>query len=59
MTDDGRVLQFMLSHRASLEPQDLPPLQHRRARVRVEYRDSRHMIAGVVRRLVVEEERDR
>ncbi|HEX5452326.1 MAG TPA: hypothetical protein VFX06_00920 [Stellaceae bacterium] len=55
VTDDGRVLQFMLSHRAAVEPQDLPQLQHRRARLRVDYRDSRHMISGVATRVEVEE----
>ena len=26
VTDDGRVMPFVLSHKAGAEPQDLPPL---------------------------------
>jgi hypothetical protein len=54
-TDDGRFLGFVLHHRASVEPQDLPALQRSRARIQVEYRDSGHLIAGIARRLHIEE----
>jgi hypothetical protein len=54
-TDDGRFFRFMLHHRASIEPQDLSALQRSRARVRVDFRDSKHMIAGIARRLSIEE----
>jgi hypothetical protein len=36
-TDAGERHLFILSHKASAEPQQLPPLQHRQARVRVTY----------------------
>jgi hypothetical protein len=55
VTPAGRVLQMMLSHRAAVEPQDLPPLEAAANRVRVEYRDSGHLIGGVVERIQVEE----
>ena len=45
--DDGVPKQFVLSHRAPLEPQDLPPLQRSQARVAVRYEDSARLIAGV------------
>ncbi len=46
-TDDGRPKLFMLSHSASLEPQDLPPLQRNQARVTVEYEDAADLVAGI------------
>ena len=36
-TDDGDHHLFILSHKAPLEPQQLPPLQHSQSRVRVSY----------------------
>jgi hypothetical protein len=45
--DDGVPKQFVLSHRAPLEPQDLPPLQRSQARVAVRYDDSARLIAGI------------
>ncbi|PPQ35206.1 hypothetical protein [Rhodopila globiformis] len=36
-TDAGERHLFILSHKASAEAQQLPPLQHRQARVRVTY----------------------
>jgi hypothetical protein len=45
--DDGVAKQFVLSHSAPLEPQDLPPLQRGQARVAVRYDDSPHLVAGV------------
>jgi hypothetical protein len=46
--DDGRPRHFVLSHRAPLEPQDLPPLQRAQSRVTVRYRESDRLIAGIV-----------
>jgi hypothetical protein len=51
--DDGIPCQFVLSHKAPLEPQDLPPLQRAQAHVRVRYAPSRSLIAGVAHDLVV------
>lgn len=45
LTDDGRGLLFVLATDAPLEPQDLPSLTHRR--VRVAYRESQRLIAGI------------
>jgi hypothetical protein len=55
ITDEGRVMPFVLSHRSAAEPQDLPPLQARAARVRVEYGDSPHLIAAIAESIEVEE----
>lgn len=54
VTDAGRTLRFVLSHRAAAEPQELPALQRRAARVRVDYSDGKHLIAGVAKRIVAE-----
>ena len=54
-TDDDRVMLFVLSHKAAAEPQDLPPLVARTARVRVSYTESRHLIAHVAQRVEIEE----
>ena len=54
-TDDGRFFEFVLHHRASVEPQDLSQLQGSRARVRVEFSGSKHLIAGIARRLSTED----
>ena len=54
-TEDGRVMPFVLSHKASAEPQDLPPLMAKMARVRVSYSESRHLIADVATRVDIEE----
>jgi hypothetical protein len=55
VADDGRVMPFVLSHKAAAEPQDLPPLVARTARVRVSYAESRHLIAHVAQRVEIEE----
>lgn len=44
-TSQGETHLFVLSHRAPLEPQQLPPLQRDHARVRVTYDDAPHVIA--------------
>jgi len=44
-TDAGDRRLFILSHKASVEPQQLPPLQHRQAHVRVSYDDAPDLIA--------------
>jgi hypothetical protein len=49
VTDRGRVMQFVLAHDASLEPQDLPPLQRDRRRIRVDYTEPGHIIGYVAR----------
>ncbi|MDJ0386889.1 hypothetical protein QMO56_02075 [Roseomonas sp. E05] len=52
LTDDGGVSHlFLLSHDAALEPEQLPPLQHRQARVRVHYTAARNLIALVAHSL--------
>ena len=55
VTDNGRVMPFVLSHKASAEPQDLPPLAARTARVQVSYSESPHLIADVAHRVEIEE----
>ena len=55
VADDGRVIPFILSHKAAAEPQDLPPLASNARRVRVEYTDSPHLIANVAYRVEIEE----
>lgn len=55
ITDDGRVMPFVLSHKASAEPQDLPPLAAKPMRVRVSYSESPHLIADVAHRVGIEE----
>lgn len=49
LTDDGRGLAFTLSPAAPIEPQDLPPLLHRR--VRVDYEDAPGLLAGAAHRV--------
>lgn len=53
VTDDGRVMPFVLSHKASAEPQDLPPLAARPVQVLVSYSESPHLIADVAHRLEI------
>ncbi len=55
VADDGRVLRFVLSHKAAAEPQDLPQLQASAASVCVEYSDAGHLIAAVAHRIEIEE----
>ena len=55
ITDDGRVMPFVVSHKAEAEPQDLPPLAVRAARVRVAFSESPHLIANVAHSLKIEE----
>ena len=45
--DDGRTHLFILGHAAALEPDQLEPLQHRQARVRVTYQENDNVIARV------------
>ena len=49
--DDGRVMQFVLAHDASLEPQDLPLLKRDRRRVRVDYTEPSRLVAHVAHML--------
>jgi hypothetical protein len=51
--DDGIPRQFVLSHKARLEPQDLAPLQREQAHVCVRYAPSRSLIAGIAHDLVI------
>jgi hypothetical protein len=55
VTDSGRVMLFVLSYKASAEPQDLPALAERAARVRVSYSDSLQLIADVAHCVEIEE----
>jgi hypothetical protein len=43
----GESHLFVLSHKAPLEPEQLPPLQHDQARVRVSYKDAHDLIARI------------
>ena len=51
VTDGGRVMQFLLAHDASLEPQDLPLLKRDRRRVRVDYTEPSRLVAHVAHTL--------
>ena len=51
VADDGRVMHFLLAHDASLEPQDLAPLQRRQRRVRVDYTEPSRLVAYVAHAL--------
>jgi hypothetical protein len=51
VADSGRVMQFLLAHDASLEPQDLPPLKRDRRRVRVNYSEPSRLVAYVAHSL--------
>lgn len=44
---------FLLGHTAAAEPEQLPPLQHRQARVRVSYREPGGVIGRVATRIDV------
>jgi hypothetical protein len=55
VTEDGRLIPFVLSHKASAEPQDLPPLAAGTARVPVSYSESPHLIADVAHSVEIEE----
>jgi hypothetical protein len=46
-TDGGDAHTFVLSRKAKLEPDQLPPLQHGQARVRVEFEDAPDLIAYI------------
>ena len=51
VTDGGRVMNFLLAHDASLEPQDLPLLKRDRRRVRVDYTEPSRLVAHVAHTL--------
>lgn len=53
VTDGGRVMHFVLAHNAAIEPEDLPPLAQRQARLRVAYQRPDHLVAAVAHRLSV------
>ena len=55
VTDNGRVMPFVLSHKAWAEPQDLPALAARTAQVQVSYSESLHLIAHVAHRVEIKE----
>jgi len=38
---------FLLGHKAGAEPEQLAPLQHRQARVRIRYRPARNLIGNI------------
>jgi hypothetical protein len=54
LTEDGRGETFLLAHDAPIEPQDLPPLVGRRARIR--FSPAPQLMAGVAHDLVLLEE---
>jgi hypothetical protein len=45
--DDGRVIHFLLTHDASLKPQDLPLLKRDQRRVRVDFTEPSRLLAHV------------
>jgi len=51
ITDRGQARLFLLAADAPLEPEDLPPLQHRQAQVRVTYDDAPGLRAGLARQI--------
>lgn len=51
VTDESRVMHFVLAHSAAIEPEDLPPLAERQARVRVAYSRPDHLVAAVAHEL--------
>lgn len=51
VTDSGRVMNFLLAHDASLEPQDLPLLKRDQRRVRVDYTEPSRLVAHVAHTL--------
>lgn len=51
VTDGGRVMHFILAHDASLEPQDLPPLQRDQRRVQVDYTEPSRLVSHVAHAL--------
>ena len=51
VTDGGRVMQFLLAHDASVEPQDLPLLKRDQRRVRVDYTEPSRLVAHVAHTL--------
>ncbi|MBX9753079.1 MAG: hypothetical protein K5Q68_26060 [Roseococcus sp.] len=51
LRDDGRGLTLVLSPSAAIEPQDLPPLTHRR--VRVAWKPAPGLTGGIAHRLAL------
>ncbi len=52
LIDDAGVAHlFLLGRGAAAEPEQLPPLQHRQARVRVRYREAPTLIGRVAQRI--------
>jgi hypothetical protein len=51
VTDEDRVMHFVLAHNASIEPQDLPPLARAQTPVRVAYTRPKHLIAAIAHSL--------
>ena len=51
VTESGQVIDFVLSHANSVEPQDLPSVRRERRRVRVEYTKPARMLAHVAHTL--------
>lgn len=51
--DSGERFLFILSAHSGVEPQQLPPLQHRQARIRVGFEDGPNVIAYTARRIEI------
>jgi hypothetical protein len=51
VTDGGRVMNFLLAHDASVEPQDLPLLKRDQRRVRVDYTEPSRLVTHVAHTL--------
>jgi hypothetical protein len=52
-SDDGRSTLFVLAHDAPLEPQDLPPLVARNARLTVHYSAAQGVVAALAHDLTL------
>ncbi len=57
VTEEGRVMHFMLTHDASIEPEDLPPLAQAQTPVRVAYTKPKpdHLIVALAHSLYTRE----
>ena len=51
LDDAGVAHHFLLGHGATIEPEQLPPLQRAQARVRVLYTDPKELIGHVAHRV--------
>jgi hypothetical protein len=57
LDDSGVSHLFILDHSATLEPEQLPPLQREQTRVRVSYRAAHGLLAHMAEKLVLVDRR--